>query len=189
MGGRGLLMAGYSYFADFGMSGRAIWTAGFLDQKGSPIMANKKYCKLELIWPDRVQSVNGYRGQGSTPNVNAIAWDGKRALYVTERHLNTEGERGLCQGGMDVLGIFINEKGLRISNLATGETVKPNKIMDSKLKKEPEGPKLDAFHIATGKAYQGACQIAAGPEGKFLVVWMEEDEASESRIKGRIVGE
>jgi len=174
---KGFLTVGYLDFRGFNSNGTGVRVASFLGPDGAPGGAMPK---VRLIVPEPVQVGLGYRSRGICPTTLGVAWDGKRALHVADRYIQ-QAPRGTGQkGDYDVIGIFINKEGKRISNLASGATVEPDKDVKSTGSVPP-------FMIASGESVQAAPAVAAGPVGSFLVVWQEEALGKDSRVMARLV--
>ncbi len=187
VGKAGFLGAHYQVFSGFGAGGSGAWIAATVGADGKPDD------DAAIVYPELKQSTAwGYRTFSLRPNVLALAWDGKRALYVSERHIQKDPgnpRMELDRGDIDVLGIFVDGRGRRITDLATGSAVEPDVIKKAGLNFEVVGEiKVAPFGIATGlEAYQANPAAAAGAEGRFLVVWQEALPGKPSRITARVV--
>jgi len=195
---KGFLIAGYHNKHGFGSDGSGIRVVFFLDAAGAPVTEamtgdkGKKATlpKVRLLVEETVQRGEGYRTGGVRSNKLALAWDGVRALHVSDRYIQTKsGKAGRYKGDLDVVGIFLDADGQRLSDVAACTSVPPDKReyqrKGKKLTAEP--PRITPFLVATGEAVQGAPAVAAGAEGSFLVVWQEQPAKGPSRIMARLV--
>ncbi len=185
VGAKGFLTAVCFYPAGFGATANALWLATFLGPDGKPAGKN---AAIRLVYGDNKQLGHGYRTKGIHVNRPALAWDGKRVLYVVDRYIQSESKDGVLTGDFDLVAIFTNEEGKRLADISTGKTVEPDAIKSTASTFEyVSGPAVTPFVIATGKALQANPAACAGPEGTFLVAWQEETLEKSARIIARLV--
>ncbi|MBA4388117.1 MAG: hypothetical protein C0404_09060 [Verrucomicrobia bacterium] len=184
--GGGFLVAAYFHRHGFGADGNGVRVAAFLDAEGKPRMEGKLPA-IRCIVTERAQHGVGYRTFGVRPNSLGLAWDGKRALHVADRYIVAG--KGI-DFDYDILGIFMDAEGRRLSDLGACVSVEPDKYSYDRStgKQEEDDPKVAPFMIAGGSAVQCVPAVAAGSEGSFLVVWQEEEPGKDSRIMARVVG-
>jgi hypothetical protein len=189
VGERGFLTANSQYCAGFGASGQAYWLTTFLDPKGAPV--GGKSAKVERVFLDATQRIPpGYRTYGLRNSIIDLAWDGKRGLFVAEHHgHSSRSKKGPgTPGNIDIWAIFVNAEGKRLSDPAGTQAVEADAVKGKGPRVLlPEGCKVAPIKVAAGPATQSAPCAAAGPEGSFLVAWMEEEPGRDSRIIARLV--
>lgn len=186
VGEQGFLMAAYYHCHGFGADGNGVRVAAFLDAEGKPRM-DGKLPALKGIVREADQHGIGYRTFGVRTNVLDMAWDGKRALHVSDRYI-VEGKESR-DFNFDVLGIFLDAEGRRLSDLYTCAAVEPDRYsFDRETKKQDEEPaKVSPFVLAGGAEVQSQPAVAAGDEGSFLVVWQAQPAGAASRVMARLV--
>lgn len=116
----------------------------------------------ELFY-DTEQSAVGYRSSGRAQNAVGIAWDGTRALFVCDRFLNkTSTAPGVTRtGDINILGTIIDNpagSGTNATILAIADSANP----------------------------EANAAVSAGA-GRFLVLWQEQRDTTNSWIAGRFV--
>lgn len=177
-GDRGFLVTSFMYTGGFGSFGDGVWLAGNIPSDSA------RSTSLQPTFLDSDQVVPpGYRTFGNRQLVQDIAWDGKRALFVSERHTQQP-----TPSNVDIIGLFVDGSGRRIADLKEGRAVEMDEV-------KTNGPSLvyakgvavSPFAVAAGANYQAAPSVAAGPEGRFLVVWQEEPPDDDSRVMARVV--
>jgi hypothetical protein len=211
--GEGFLVAAFTNKHGFGSDGSGIRVVFLLDAGGKPITEavasgdgkegkearkgkrgkrGKKAAtpKVRLMVEETVQRGEGYRTGGVRSNTLALAWDGVRALHVSDRYIQTKtGKPPRHKGDIDVVGIFLDADGQRLSDVAACASVPPDKRKYTRKgkKMDKDDPAITPFLVAAGEAVQGAPAVAAGDEGSFLVVWQEQPTKGPSRITARLV--
>jgi hypothetical protein len=184
IGDKGFMAATFFAHHGFGSDGTGIRVAAFLDAEGK----SAGVPKVQFVAAEDIQRGMGYRSNGVRSNTMALTWDGKRALHVVDRYIQSDPKGGDRVGDMDVLGIFLDADGRRISDLASGATVEPDKMKESKPRWTLAAPeKVSPFMLADGPALQCLPAAAAGNEGSFLVVWQDEPVGKDSCIMARTI--
>lgn len=186
VGAKGFLLATYFHCHGFGADGNGVRVAASLDAEGKPRM-DGKLPAVKAIVREATQHGIGYRTFGVRTNALAMAWDGKRALHVSDRYIVES--KSSVDFNFDILGIFLDAEGNRLSDLTACASVAPDKYsFDRDTRKQEEEPaKVAPFAVAGGPAIQCLPAVAAGEEGSFLVVWQEQPAGGNSRVMTRLV--
>ncbi len=196
VGKKGFLSMSYFNHHGFGADGSGLRLATFFDPAGRPLLTEladfkgrkHKLPLVRLVVTEDEQHGQGYRTFSVQPNRVDLAWDGVRALHVADRYLQDRPKSKGYVGDYDVVGIFMDAEGKRISDLATGATVEPDVMQKSRPRWKLAAPaKTTQFLIATGAAVQNVPAVAAGQEGGFLVVWQEQPANENSRVMARVL--
>ncbi|MBA4388114.1 MAG: hypothetical protein C0404_09045 [Verrucomicrobia bacterium] len=143
--------------AGFGGAGPGSWYTALF----SPGSTNSQ---VREIYYDSVQSAVGYRTSGRSPNGVGMAWDGRRGLFVCDRFLHkTATAPGATRtGDIDIMGTVIENP-------------------------DGSGTNATVLAIANGLNTEANAAVSAGPVGRFLVLWQEQRDVTNSWIAGRFV--